>query len=766
MAKQLAYEITTDPSKGIAGLKQFNSAVKKSMKDVGDSTDDASTNAQKLAKVLAGMADDLEDEMKKAAKAADALGKALGPEMSGRTDLDSVVNDLKKMGLSFDEITDDADALAASLKRLDDVQLSNAGRGMDDIADSSKRAKDGVDDIGKSAGSSKSVLANMIGNTTQDLGVLGGVAGSAGVAIGQMGEYMADAAADGDKLGTIVANFATVAGPIAALSVGVGLLTHVWENYQKTQEAARKATEEGSKALAEQLGLTDKLKDVDLSKATTAAEQFNTALIADEGDRQKTIRSLGVLGERSDALGQTMIDLERNSKSTMERLAVQAGIPLEWAGAIAEAVDKTEKFSDARAQLVAKFDQRGADIANKYRAELEALEQLNDEQQKVDTTTTAQNALDLARGTDDATAALVRQAEAQAKANDPNADAVDILNEFVPLQQQAAINLEGAAKATERFASSQERLAGEIDGANDALDDQVKALEDQITAAQNAADTGLALLNAEENVRTARAETAEAVKEHGKASKEYGEAIEKERDAVLNAGKTQQAYREQQLAAQGAILSATDKVDGLNKSLEEQASHATKEAQQAVYNYLIQLNQIPDDKVTEITAAVDAGDLETANQLLDEASKTRKTAIELDVDTTEALRKIAALGAFIRNQFANVPDLPVLDAGGTAGGFGGIAGERGPEILNNRYLATHPVYIPPGTRVTSRKRTEQILRVRGTRGLKRYDAGGTVPAVLAPTININSAVVGNPFDVMNAVNDAVRRAARLLPRHP
>ena len=91
-------------------------------------------------------------------------------------------------------------------------------------------AKQNIDDLAKSADSSKSVLANMVGNTTQDLGALGGVAGTAGVAIGQMGEYMADAAGSGDRLGTILKNFAGVAAPIAAVAVGMQMFAEKAKN--------------------------------------------------------------------------------------------------------------------------------------------------------------------------------------------------------------------------------------------------------------------------------------------------------------------------------------------------------------------------------------------------------------------------------------------------------------------------------------------------------------------------------------------------------
>lgn len=242
MAKRLEFDIVTDPSKGIAGLKQFAGAAKKAMGDVNNSLDDTTTSAQKVAKALSGLAGDIETEMKGAAQAADALGKALGPEIAGRANLDQVVADLKKMGLTFDEITADADALAAGLKDLDRVQVQ--AKGLGEVESSAKRAKGGIDEVGKSADSSKSALANMIGNSAQDLGAMGGAAGSAGVAIGQMAEYMADAALEGETLTAVMANFARVALPILAIAAAVSTVQGVMGAVKKDEKEATKITEE------------------------------------------------------------------------------------------------------------------------------------------------------------------------------------------------------------------------------------------------------------------------------------------------------------------------------------------------------------------------------------------------------------------------------------------------------------------------------------------------------------------------------------------
>jgi hypothetical protein len=105
------------------------------------------------------------------------------------------------------------------------------------------------------------------------------------------------------------------------------------------------------------------------------------------------------------------------------------------------------------------------------------------------------------------------------------------------------------------------------------------------------------------------------------------------------------------------------------------------------------------------------------------------------------------------------PFTGLFDQGGTVDGVGGIAGERGPEIINDRYLAVGPTYVPPGTKVTSRRRSAVILRQ--GRNLRRYDSGGIVGGVSNLTVNVSAAVVGNRHDVTRAVMRAGKDILRL-----
>lgn len=210
--------------------------------------DDVRTAGQKAAAEIADMAATMDADLTDARSAADALARAMGPELAATVNMDQVLAQLRDMGLTMDDVRNEADPLAASLKSLADVKISAQAIGLDSMGGALKSARAETDQLAASAGSSRSVLANMVGNTTQDLGALTGVAGSAGVAIGQMGEYMADAVGSGDKLGDILKNFGTVAAPVAALAT----VTFAIGEWQKQMAKAR---QEAADLLAAQKAL-------------------------------------------------------------------------------------------------------------------------------------------------------------------------------------------------------------------------------------------------------------------------------------------------------------------------------------------------------------------------------------------------------------------------------------------------------------------------------------------------------------------------------
>lgn len=164
------------------------------------------TTEQKIRAVtttIEALAQTVDANLRASQGAAQALGNALGPELSAKVDVDSIVADLQRMGLTTDEIRANADQLAASFRQVDSIKTRGLADGLDYT--SSK-----MQGLTSHANQSRSVLANLAGNSAQDIGELGGVVGSLGVGIGQMAEYAVD--------GNIkLSQLASVAGPMLGL---------------------------------------------------------------------------------------------------------------------------------------------------------------------------------------------------------------------------------------------------------------------------------------------------------------------------------------------------------------------------------------------------------------------------------------------------------------------------------------------------------------------------------------------------------------------
>lgn len=206
LGESLKFKIQVDASDAHRGLTL-----------IGDDLDKTGGKAKSLADELGEAADQIKADLAGTARASEALGQALGPELRAKFEqseggLDGLVDKLRKTGATFDDIEAQADDVAAAIRKIDEVAP-------DHFTGKVRESRGEVDELSHSARGANSALANMVGNTTQDLGALGGVVGSLGVGIGQMGEYAADAALDGEALGSALRSMAAVAGPIAALSV-------------------------------------------------------------------------------------------------------------------------------------------------------------------------------------------------------------------------------------------------------------------------------------------------------------------------------------------------------------------------------------------------------------------------------------------------------------------------------------------------------------------------------------------------------------------
>lgn len=229
--RSLRYDIgATDTASAVFAKVERSSA--KAHKSMQGDFDESASKVKQFTQVFGQLGDEVQSEILLTEGAVEKLKSALGDELSFTAR--EAFETLQRGGLSAQDIlaADQAevDELADKLRHLDSV-AQQAGGG---VRDSFDGATTGVRNLGTESDNSRSVMANMVGNATQDLGELGGVAGTAGVAIGQLGEYATE--------GNIsLAGLAKVAGPMAILAVGVGVVTsRIAAFNEKKEEAARR----------------------------------------------------------------------------------------------------------------------------------------------------------------------------------------------------------------------------------------------------------------------------------------------------------------------------------------------------------------------------------------------------------------------------------------------------------------------------------------------------------------------------------------------
>ena len=582
--------------------------------------------AEKDLKTLGKLADELtEDELTILVDAKTEAAEAELKRMTKLLDQAEDPADIKVILPGIKTATDKVEQLHKQVEKVDAETI--------DIDTTGARVRK-LDDIGKSADVSKSVLANMVGNATQDLGVLGGVAGSAGVAIGQMGEYMADARASGEGLGSILKNFAKVAGPIALVSVGIGIATSALTKAKKEAEESAKRVEDFGTAI----------KD-----AADDAVGLAEALLQTGGalDRMED-KASGPFGVLSDGL-----------ESVMEK-APLVGRFFEDSMDVSDVLDRAGISMFDLAQEM----ENGADMSGQFADRLRE----------------AQRAGAI---TSDEVTALTRRVKGLSEETGKAAKEQDLWN--VDLEQANAILREQDFKEAplEHYTGLWERLMtdmrdGKIDSAAaaEAINDLAEALgisteevlrlasaeldkemEDVATATNAAGEAARDHADDLREEADAHLAAADAAREHLGLFKTYADAVidrtdaeadlaetlkdskattEDVRDAVLEVADAR--IEEMRLAeeSQGITRSQTDQIDRMNLQLLEMAGTLKGPARQAILDHIANLNGIEPTKMTEIETAIKAGDYATAAALLAGLSESRVVAFTADAETKDA----------------------------------------------------------------------------------------------------------------------------------
>lgn len=329
--------------------------------------------------------------------------------------------------------------------------------------------------------------------------------------------------------------------------------------------------------------------------------------------------------------------------------------------------------------------------------------------------------------------------------NKINADATDEATKAAAAAEDQQARM---ARAYEASADAQQRVIDQADAeaearqaAADATRDQAAALNEQADAAQSAADQQL-------DVQDALVKYGEVLRDHKSTTVEV-------RDAAIDLAKAQAELATKQAAAAGATLSATNRLDNQNSALLSTAATAKGPARDAILDYIAALNGIDETKKTEILTAVNAGDLDTANRLLAEASATRTTTINADAHTAQAEQDIAELtrqrylDIYFRYQNTKVPVRSPTGGGGAPvpvlAGRGRGRAITAPAAATTAAAGDDPAAAAAGGAVI----TPVVVDV----------ATAGVPVAL--TLDMRGSILGSRYDVTRTVRTAVRDGVRL-----
>lgn len=674
LGESLKFDLASDPTSLIKALTQAADGYDRLE---GKAREFGSTG-KAVAAELSQTADSIAADMVKAERATSALGAALGPELvakfeQGELGLQGVIDKLRSLGASFDDIEADADELAASIRKLDEVDPGKFGG-------ATRQSASDVDKLSDSARGANSALANMVGNTAQDVGELGGISGSTGVAIGQMAEYMSDAKLAGEGLGSAVASMAKVLGPILVLSSAVGVVSGLLDEQRRKAEESKQRVDQFGDAMADAaddaLGLADSLRQSNdqLSEFDVKAGDFGGLLrdnLADIGQQLPLIGGLfGGTAEQitnlipiMDAAGFSMYDLAK---------AIENGglVGDEWTDTLLAALDAGKITMDqyeALSQAITKYGDeasRSRQFQQLLNVDLEEanaiLQSLRDPlAQYSDQWKTLKE--DLLNGSIETEAAI---------------SAINTLAESLGLTQAEVIAL-----AQSELPDFIARAVGSVDALAVSFDD--------VTAGVGGASAGIAQLGDDAN--SAADGLARAGSEMERLAGLQGLLSEEQAVLGLLNG------WDRVLKAAGDYWAAQqDETADTEKAYRDYRSQLNQFAQEVI-RYAQTVEDIPEQKVTDLVLALQDGDINEIQTRLADLTADRNIRIGLDMPDKAGPIKF------------------VIDTSGGAPVLAG--GNAGPTIVNTRPTASTP---PPAFTPSD---LDRILAAGGTSITNNYTIG-------------------------------------------
>lgn len=696
--ENLQYVVSTDSSAGERGFQNIARSAKKFLGATEDSLDDTRTAAQRMADGIEAMADDAKTEFTGLRSAATKLADALGPEMAakiGQANIDRFVQQLRAADIEFEDIEANAEQLARAVGKLDDARPAI------------KNMQNDLAAVSLEGDKTRGVMANLAGNAVQELPGVSAALGPVGVAAGQLGEYFTE----GDiKL----RNLLTTAGGLAAFGIAWQVITTIMES----NDAAQARVEERSEAVAETLD-DQVTKTYELAAANAAAEGSldGLAIAADALNRSITItgdqgelltESLGALGMQADEGLAAITRMRTGNKEYIEELLRSSGAFEGYEDRMAEIIAKGDDWEEMmNYRLKRPTDETSIaveELTTEQIALIRAIEGVEDAAQETDLQQITKQFLDNKVAANEAGRELVLLAEAQTGVSRAD-DALVVYQRFNVLLAEADAATRDAILGTNEYEDAQRAAADAAKAHADELANEIDRLNELVDAQRSVADSTYAQADAVDRQIDYMATLNERVEAAGDNQFVLNALYREGTEVQAKVADANVRLAEDQATANGVTLTATAKLDLWNQSMLLAANSAEGPLRTSILEYIATANGIPDAKVTEINAALDAGDYDTALRLLNDAAKTRTATIEADALTTEA---DAALDAAARPRTATITAITLGTAGpgnkygkhahgGFAGtGQGGIAGENyRPERLNGELITEPTLFVGP-----------------------------------------------------------------------
>jgi hypothetical protein len=588
-------------------------------REVEDALDDDVTSAAKaVADAMERSAADMIDEIDATRRAVDALDAALGD-----TDVDTtkVVGDLKKIGLTAEEIEDDADALARALRKSGDVKVHATTQGFEDLGDAVNRTDSDLIE----AGDRYQSLGSAVRGVTDELGFASPAVNSfaigaldAGDVAVQMGEKFGLSADAAGKLGTVLGG-AGIAAVIAGTAIPAVMAL------MDNQDALAENTKDVAREMAELTGVVE-----EFDRAVERVQETDPLVAA-------------ILGSME---GDELDDFTQGLRDTNTQIEDLPGLldAVERSGGLDSFIDRQLRGLEGWNDLTQKQKDKVVELIGEN-------EHLRDVQAKllVDSETEAHEFLrhndDKVRSIQDVSHALTNL--------DPDR-AYQILLEDVGLTEGGILKLRDAQKSLQLQHGHTQHSAREIW-------EEMQRLENVSIKATDAATEG------NEDIEESADDAAAAVDDITSAFQEMRDEISDDQ-AIID---IEEAFIAAEKAAAEAWTAAADGAEDAEQAARDYRSEQNS-LKQEVIDYAEEVGKIPAETVSEILTLIDQGSLADAEARLAALSADRHVRINLQRGSGVTFNATGGSAGPIQFRDRGGP----MDAGASY-----LVGEKGPELV-------------------------------------------------------------------------------------